>query len=95
MVAKTRIYYAEAEGKKYLVDTSSIGQARTAVAKKHIAVRLAKPSEIVALMRERSAEIIQPSDDDQVDVEDLTGTPQPPSAGEPPLEFGKAQGGRK
>jgi hypothetical protein len=74
---KTRIYLAEAEGKKYLVDTSSIGAARTAVAKKHITVRLAKPSEIVQMMRDKSAEVLVPSaDTDQVDVEDVP--PQSP-----------------
>ena len=71
MATKTRIYLAEAEGKLYLVDTSSIGAARTAVAKKHIPVRLAKPSEIVQHMKAKTAEVLVPSaDENQTDVED-------------------------
>lgn len=96
MATKTRIYLGECEGKKYLVDTSSVGQARTTIAKRHVTVRLAKPSEIVQLMRAKSAEYIHATDDGQTDVEDVTGAPtgdapQAPPADEPPLKFGSAQ----
>lgn len=85
MAAKTRIYLAEMEGKTYLVDTSSVGQARTVVAKRHINVRLATSSEVVKHMRSKTAEYIHSTDDGQMDVEEVA----PP--GEPPLTFGGAQ----
>lgn len=71
MATKTRIYLADFAGHKYLVDTSSVGAARTAVAKRHITVRLAKPSEIVQHMRDKTAEVLTPAaDPNQTDVED-------------------------
>lgn len=77
MSTKTRIYLADFAGHKYLVDTSSVGAARTAVAKRHVTVRLAKPSEIVQMMKDGSATIIQGGDPNQTDVED-----PPPGTGE-------------
>lgn len=71
MATKTRIYLADFAGHKYLVDTSSVGAARIAVAKRHITVRLAKPSEIVQMMKDQSATVLTPSaDPNQTDVED-------------------------
>lgn len=76
MTSKTRIYLGEAEGKKYLVDTSSVGAARTAIAKRHITVRLARPSEIVQMMKDQSAMVLTPGEDPrQADVEDTSGAP--------------------
>jgi len=70
MASNTRIYLTEVSGKQYLVDTTSMGAARTAVAKKHISVRLAKPSEIVQMMRDKSAEILVPgADPGQTDLD--------------------------
>lgn len=83
MSAKTRIYLADFAGHLYLVDTSSVGQARTAVAKRHITVRLAKPSEIVQHMRDKTAEVlVVAADPAQTDVEDES--PQTPGAGQAP-----------
>lgn len=94
-MSKTRIYLVEDAQKKYLVDTTSVGAALSTVAKRNYKARMAKPSEIVQLMRGGGATIIQGGDDAQVDVEDVTGSPSAPqTSGEPPLEFGGAQSGK-